>query len=59
MVNFSKKLTTDQVPGWEEYVHLPHMFFFPHFSFLDLALPFTETNMILSEGCSSVCSLVV
>jgi hypothetical protein len=38
---------------------LPHMFFFPHFSFLDLALPFTETNMILSEGCSSVCSLVV
>uniref|UniRef100_A0A453LD52 Uncharacterized protein n=1 Tax=Aegilops tauschii subsp. strangulata TaxID=200361 RepID=A0A453LD52_AEGTS len=26
MVNFSKKLTTDQVPGWEEYVKFPHFF---------------------------------
>ena len=24
MVNFSKKLTKDQIPGWEEYVKLLH-----------------------------------
>ena len=31
MANFSKKLTTDQIPGWEEYGHLPHMFCLFHF----------------------------
>jgi hypothetical protein len=31
MVNFSKKLTTDQIPGWEEYGDLPHMFCFFRF----------------------------
>ena len=62
MVNFSKKLTTDQIPGWEEYGHLPHMFCFFHFfksylSQLDLTLQFTKTDMLLSGRCSSVCAL--